>query len=230
VNKINVLAIIPARGGSKGIPCKNIKKINGKPLLYYSVNASLNSKYISKTIVTTDDVKIAKIAKKLGSDVIIRPKNLANDKTQIEPAMSHVLKILKDKQDYVPDVVILLQNTSPLRTSEHIDNAFKKFKSKKLDSILSASFSHQFIWRTKKQIAKPFNYDPNNRQNRQELSNDFKENGAIYITKYQNFMKSECRVSGKIGIFEMPEHRSFEVDSKIDFSIIEFLLKINKLE
>jgi CMP-N,N'-diacetyllegionaminic acid synthase len=230
VNKMNILAIIPARGGSKGIPGKNIKKINGKPLLQYTINASLNSKFISKTIVSTDDDKIAKIAKKLKVDVIIRPKNLANDKAQIEPTMEHVLKKLKTKEGYVPDVIILLQNTSPLRTSKHIDNAFKKFKDKKLDSVLSASFSHQFIWRTKKELSKPLNYDPNHRQNRQELSKDFKENGAIYITKYQNFMKSKCRVSGKIGIFEMPEHRSFEVDSKIDFSIIEFLLKIKKLE
>jgi CMP-N,N'-diacetyllegionaminic acid synthase len=225
---MNVLAIIPARGGSKGIPGKNIKKINGKPLLHYTISASLKSKFISKTIVSTDDIKIAKIAKKIGAEIIIRPKNLANDKAQIEPAIDHVLELLKNKEKYVPDVIILLQNTSPLRTSKHIDNAFNKFKRKKLDSILSASPSHQFIWRTRNQIAKPFNYDPNHRLNRQEISKDFKENGAIYITKYKNFIKSKCRISGKTGIFEMAEEQSFEVDSKTDFAIIEFLLKKQK--
>ncbi len=222
---MNVLAIIPARGGSKGIPGKNIKKINGKSLLYYTINASLKSKYISKTIVSTDDIKIAREAKKNGSEVINRPKNLANDKAQIEPVMTHVLKKLKKNESYIPDIIILLQNTSPLRTSKHIDSAFQQFKRTKLDSILSASPSHQFIWRTKKKIAKPFNYNPNHRSNRQEISKDFKENGAIYITKYQKFLKSKCRISGKTGIYEMPEHKSFEVDSKIDLSIIEFLLK-----
>jgi len=222
---MKVLSIIPARGGSKGIPGKNIKKINGKPLLYYTINASLKSKFISKTIVSTDDVKIEKIAKKNGAEIIIRPKKLANDSAQIEPTIEHVLKELRNKGGYVPDVIILLQNTSPLRESKHIDNAFQQFKRKKLDSILSASISHQFIWRTKKGIAKPFNYDPNQRLNRQEISKEFKENGAIYITKYQNFMKSKCRISGKTGIFEMYEHQSFEVDSKMDLAIIEFLLK-----
>jgi len=222
---MNVLAIIPARGGSKGIPGKNIKKINGNPLLYYTINASLKSKFISKTIVSTDDAKIAKVAKKFGSEIIIRPKNLATDKSQIEPVIEHALKFLKSNKNYIPDVIILLQNTSPLRTSSHIDAAFREFKNNNFDSILSASTSHQFIWRTQKKIAKPFNYDPTRRLNRQEIFNDFKENGAIYITKYQNFMKSKCRISGKTGIFEMSEHESFEVDSKIDFSIIEFLLK-----
>lgn len=222
---MNVLAIIPARGGSKGIPGKNIKKINGKPLLYYAINASLKSKFISKTIVSTDDIKIAKVAKKLGAEIIIRPKKLANDNAQIEPVIMHVLEELKNNEEYIPEVIILLQNTSPLRTSKHVDDAFQQFKKNKLDSILSASLSHQFIWRTKKEIAKPFNYDPNHRLNRQEISKEFKENGAIYITKFKNFMKSKCRISGKTGIFEMQEHQSFEVDSKIDLSIIEFLLK-----
>jgi CMP-N-acetylneuraminic acid synthetase len=138
-NEMNVLAIIPARGGSKGIPGKNIKKINGKSLLYYTINASLKSKYISKTIVSTDDIKIAREAKKNGSEVINRPKNLANDKAQIEPVMTHVLKKLEKNESYIPDIIILLQNTSPLRTSKHIDSAFQQFKRTKLDSILSAS-------------------------------------------------------------------------------------------
>lgn len=222
---MNVLAIIPARGGSKGIPCKNIKKINGKPLLQYTIKAALNSKFISKTVVTTDSEKIGKIAMRLGASTIIRPKNLAGDKAQIEPTMEHVLKKLKNEENYIPDMIILLQNTSPLRNSKDIDNAFRKFKTKKFDSVLSASPSHQFIWRSTKEIAKPFNYDPSKRQNRQDLSKDFKENGAIYITKYKNFMKSKCRISGKIGIYEMAEHRSFEVDSKIDILIIEMLLR-----
>ena len=117
---MNILSIIPARGGSKSIPLKNIVKIQNKPLLYYTVTASLNSKLITRTIVSTDNQKIAKVAELLGAEVIKRPKKLASDTSSVELTIQHTVDHLKKTEDYIPDIIILLQNTSPLRNSKHI--------------------------------------------------------------------------------------------------------------
>ena len=108
---MKILSIIPARGGSKGIPLKNIVKLNKKPLLYYSINGSLNSKLIDRTIVSTDNQKISNYAKKLHTEVISRPKNLSGDHASIESVGIHVLNYLSKKENYVPDAIIFLQNT-----------------------------------------------------------------------------------------------------------------------
>ena len=118
---MEILSIIPARGGSKGIPLKNIIKINKKPLLYYTINASLKSKLVTRTIVSTDHEKISKIAKSLGAEVIKRPKKLANDHIALEPSISQILDHLKKTENYKPDIILILQNTSPLRNSKHVD-------------------------------------------------------------------------------------------------------------
>lgn len=221
---MKILSVIPARGGSKGIPMKNIVKINGKSLLHYSINSSLNSKYITKTIVTTDNQKIANEAKRLNADVVIRPKKLSTDKSQIEPAIEHVLKTLK-KKNFVPDIIILLQNTSPLRNNKHVDEAIEIFLKKKYDSIISVYPAHEFLWRVKNDRIVPISYDPKKRPNRQQIKKEFLENGSIYITKFSAFIKSKCRVSGKIGIYEMTKEDSLQIDSKEDLKIISSILK-----
>ena len=110
---MKVLSIIPARGGSKGIPLKNLVMLNRKPLLYYTVTASLKSKIINKTVVSTDNKKIGKIALKLGAEVIYRPTKLATDTTSLEPVIEHVLNYLNVHQGYNPEIIVILQNTSP---------------------------------------------------------------------------------------------------------------------
>ena len=227
---MKVLSIIPARGGSKGIPMKNLKLLNGKQLLDYSVNASLKSKFISRTIVSSDHSKILKRATKLGAEIIKRPKQLATDSSQIEPVIEFCLNHLKIKEDFIPDVIILLQNTSPLRTSKHIDEALELFFKKKYDSLLSVYSSHKFIWNQSKGKILPINYNPENRPNRQDFTNEFIENGAIYVTKYNSFQKTNCRISGKIGSYLMPEEASLEVDSKYDLFLVEQLMKKKEKE
>ena len=213
---MEILSIIPARGGSKGIPLKNLKSLNGKPLLDYSVNASLQSKLITRTIVSTDHSKILKHAKKLGAEVIKRPKRLSTDSSHIEPVIEHCLNYLKSKENYNPDLIILLQNTSPLRTKKHIDDALSIFLNSKYDSMLSGYVSHSFVWKIRNNDVVPINYNPKKRPNRQEFKNQFIENGAIYITKYSSFKKSKCRVSGKIGFFKMQKELSIDIDTKSD--------------
>jgi len=222
---MEILSIIPARGGSKGITMKNLTSLKKKPLLYYTVSASLNSKFITRTIVSTDSNKIDVKARKMGAEVIKRPKKISNDKAAIEPAMLHVLKKLKEKENYEPTLIVLLQNTSPLRNSNHIDGAINLLKKKKYDSVFSGFRSHHYLWKTKGQNVFPVNYDPMKRLNRQQMTTEFIENGAIYITKNQNFKKTCCRISGKIGLYLMPEELSIQIDSKTDLTIAEHIMK-----
>ena len=223
-----ILCIIPARGGSKGIPMKNIIKLNNKPMLYYSIKAAINSKYICRTIISTDNIEIAKIAKKFFAEVIKRPKSLSNGKLPMEPIIEHVLQVLEKKEKYYPDIIIILSNTSPLRTSKHVDEALKKFQNKNFDSLTSGFKGIRFMWKKNGKYIYPENNNPKKRPNRQEIKDQYIENGAIHITKYKSFMKSKCKLSGNIGIYEMPEEISFEIDTIYDLKIAEFLLK-NKI-
>ncbi len=213
---MKIMSIIPARGGSKGITLKNLKKLNGKPMIDYSVTESLKSKFITRTIVSSDHPKILSRAEKLGAEIIKRPRQLATDSSHLEPVIEHCLNYLKLKENYVPDIIILLQNTSPLRTKKHIDNALSNFLDSKFDSMMSCYSSHSFLWTLKNNMLSPVNYNPNNRPNRQQMNNQLIENGSIYITKYSAFKKSHCRISGKIGLFKMTQKVSIDIDTKFD--------------
>jgi len=225
---MNILSIIPARGGSTGIPMKNLRKLNGKPLLFYSIKSSLNSRFITRTIVSTDNLKIAKYALSQKAEVIKRPKKLANNKAPIEPTMKHVLAILERKERYRPDLIVLLHNTSPLRTSKHIDEAISQFIQKKYDSMLSGYRSHQFLWKKRGDLVSPINYDPAKRPNRQQIKTEFIENGAIYITTYKNFIKTFVRISGKTGMYVMPEELSVDINNESDLILASNILKLIK--
>ena len=224
---MNVLAIIPARGGSKGIPLKNLKKLNGKPLIYYAIRSCQKSKNINKIVVSTDSKKIADYVDSLGVTTISRPKRISDDTAEVESAMMHVLEKLK-KDKYVPEIVTLIQPTSPLRTSLHIDEAFTKFYDENYDSIFSGYISKYFLWKITKSKIISFNYSPIKRPTRQEMKSDLIiENGSIYITKFSNIKKSKCRISGKTGVYLMPEELSIDINSLTDFIITEKVMKSN---
>ena len=223
---MKVLSIIPARGGSKGIPLKNLVMLNRKPLLYYTVTASLKSKIINKTVVSTDNKKISKIALKLGAEVIYRPTKLATDTTSLEPVIEHVLNYLNVHQGYNPEIIVILQNTSPLRTAKHIDEALTLMKRQNYDSILSGFSIHTFLWKQSKKTITPLDYNPKKRPNRQNIHEQLFENGAIFATKTRCFIKNNCRISGKIGFYKMPLENSYNVDSYDDLRSIRKFLKI----
>jgi len=223
---MKVLSIIPARSGSQGIPRKNLAILNGKPLLYYTVSASLNSSLISKTVVSTDDNKIALYAKKIGAEVINRPKKLSGNKILLEPAIFHALNYFKNKKKYIPDTIVTLQNTSPFRTAKHIDDAIRLFKKGNYDSIISGFKSKYLFWKSNKKYVKPINYNPYKRPNRQEMKKQFIENGAIYVTKHSSFQRYHNRVCGKVGLFIMPEEFSLEIDRHYDLLLGEQIFKI----
>lgn len=226
--KTNIIAAIPARGGSKGIPRKNIRLLCGKPLIAYTIEAALGSKYIDRVVVSTEDEEIAKIAREYVAEVIERPQELADDFAPTEPVLEHVFRYMKEAEGYQADVIVLLQPTSPLRNSQHIDEAIETFFSNKYDSLLSVCPSHAFLWKTDRKKVYSVNYDFRNRPRRQDRHPEYRENGAIYITKYDILSNEHNRLGGKIGIYIMPPEDSWEIDTEFDFWLCEQLITFQR--
>jgi len=226
---MEIVAFIPARGGSKGILKKNIKVLAGKPLIAWSIEQALTSKLITRVIVSTDCPEIAKIAKQYGAEVpFFRPQSISGDKATTESAMLHCCEYLKEKNQ-LPELFILIQATSPIRANEQLDKAIKAFQKNKYDSLLTVSQSHRFTWKNK---SKPkASYDFKNRPRRQDIKKkdqEYLETGSFYITKTKMLMESKNRLVGNIGLFETPEDESYEIDSLVDFIICEEILN-NKI-
>jgi len=215
-----ITAFIPARGGSKGIPNKNIKEFADKPLIVHSIEYSLDSKHVDEVVVSTDDSKISKIAQAAGAKVIKRPPDLATDTATTESVIEHYLHLSKTKAD----IIVLLQVTSPLRPKGSLDNALNHFQKGGYDSLLSICPTHRFFWRVKDDNTAYAEYDYLNRPQRQNLNREnmrYVENGSIYIFSRKHFEKTGNRLGGKIGYVEWPEDCSIEIDTIIDFNILE---------
>ncbi len=225
---MNFLAVIPARGGSKGIPGKNIKLLAGKPLITYSIEAAFNTKLINKIVVSTDDDGIAKISKNYNSEVVMRPDELANDDSPTIDAVIHVINSL-EKDGYFPDIVVLLQPTSPLRNTEDIDNCIDLFiKNKdKYDSLVSVcEFEHSpyLSLKIEEGYLKPYFGEEYLNKRRQELSKLYMPNGSIFISKKKNILKSKSFYNGNIIPYFMNTEESIDIDSFIDFKLAEIIL------
>ena len=220
----NNIAIILARKGSKAIKNKNLAKLNGKPLIYWSIKACLKSKRISSVWVSSDSNKILDIAKKYGSNTIRRPKKFASDKSSSDLAWLHAIHYLNNKKIYSTSV-IGIQPTSPIRSPKILDTAIKKFYNDRLDSMFSAQkvFNH-FIWKdTKKGLQANYNFKK--RPMRQDIKEKYLENGSFYIFKSKIFLKKKCRLFGKIGVYLMNKIQSLEIDDKIDLDLLRNLKK-----
>ena len=134
--KMEIIALIPARGGSKGIPKKNIKNLRGKPLISYSIGSAKKTKYINKVVVSTEDKEIAEISREYDAEIIERPEELAEDESSTIDTILHALEVLR-AENYNPDIIILLQPTSPLRNAEDIDSAIELFLNSDCESVVS---------------------------------------------------------------------------------------------
>lgn len=225
------LGIITARGGSKGILRKNIKKLAGKPLIQYTFNVVKKSRLLNRCIVSTDSDEIIEYSKSEDLEVPFkRPKELARDESKSIDTLIHAVKYLKNKEDYEPDYVITLQPTSPLRLAKDIDNAINLIKNdKKADSLVSiVKVPHNYhldsIMILKNKYLKNYHQHAKIKR-RQELSTLYARNGAaIYITKLELLM--ERKILGNYCLpYIMPKERSIDIDDMFDWKIAEFLLK-----
>lgn len=224
-----IVAIIPARGGSKRIPLKNIKFLAGKPLLAYTIEAALNSNRINKTFVSTDDENIADIAIEYGAEVIMRPERLSKDNSSTEQAMIHAVEQIEKRGYEQIDYVVLLQPTSPLRRADIIDNGINLMLESDVDSVLSVCeiqnyylsgyFSDGYYKREYED--RPFS---------QSMPKKYRENGALYITKKDLLVSNKNRISGKTKAIAMNELDSIDIDNEDDFNLVEKIILNLKCE
>lgn len=221
------LAIIPARGGSKRLPRKNLLDLCGKPLIAWSIEAALKSKYISKVIVSSDDEEILNIAKEYKADFIKRPDELASDTATTFDALKHTLENV-GKYDYV----VLLQPTSPLRSEKHIDEAIELLKEKNADAIISVcEMEHSPLWSN----TLDENLDMSNflrdevlNKRSQDLPKYYRLNGAIYICKTDKLLENKgFFLKENIYAYKMNKKHSVDIDEEIDFIIAEKLMQHN---
>lgn len=221
---MEILAIIPARGGSKGLPRKNVRKLAGKPLIAHTIEHANSAQEVSRIIVSTDDQDIADVAKQYGAEVVIRPEELATDTATSETALLHVLDYLYKHESYKPDLVVFLQCTSPVRKPEDIDEAVRLLVRQEGDSLVSVTPWHGFIWRQEDGGGQSVNFNYMQRPRRQQLQKEFRENGSIFIFKPWVIREGRNRLGGRIVLYPMDYWSSFEADTIEDFDLCEWIL------
>lgn len=222
-----ILAIIPARSDSKGIPNKNIRKFCGKPLLYYPISIAKKSKLFDRVIVDTDSEEIAKVAKKLGAEVpYLRPKKLAGDKAVVIDAVLLLLKRLK-VDGYAPDIISLLQTTSPLREVSDVVTCYKLLKRPDVDSVITVCESHpRFYHRMANGKLKLINPDTENIINRQQAEMGYMTNGCIvYMIRTKAFLSKKKFIYDGTYSVVSPKWRSVDLDYVEDWIHAEILYK-----
>lgn len=231
VDDLSVIAIIPARGGSKGIPKKNIINVVGKPLISYVIEAAKSSKFISKVFVSTDDDEIAAVAKEFNADVIMRPSELSKDDSPSELALLHVIDHLKKNGQKNPGIIVFLQCNCPLTSSDDIDQTIIKLLTESADTAFTGTPSHYFLWTENSNgEAITINHDKNVRKRRQDCEPQYIETGSVYAMRCEGFLKYKHRFFGKIVINIIPPERVLDIDEPSDISRAEYSIqKQNKL-
>lgn len=226
---MNILYIIPARGGSKGIPGKNIRFLGDKPLIAHTIVAAQNAKYQGTILVSTDDEKIAAIAKKYGAEVpFMRPEALSSDSAPTIDVLFHALNYYSNQNETF-DIIVLLQPTSPLRTSKDIDDAIKLMISKNSEAIVSVcEAEHHPLWANilpEDGSMKNFIRNEIKGLNRQQLPKYYRLDGAVYISTISALKKHKTFFHENTYSYIMPAGHSVDIDHEIDFKLAELLLK-----
>ncbi len=232
---LKVLAVIPARGGSKGLPGKNLKLLNGKPLVSYMIRAALGCELVDKVVCSTEDEKIAEVAKGCGAEVpFLRPAEYATDSSPLNPALIHAMNFY-DEQDWRVDLILSLQPTSPLITSNIIDSAVRVYLEAKCDSVAGVTIiSHGHPYRAKKLVDEKrlidfcpeFNGD--RVINRQERPPAYAYNGAIYLRTrelLENWTGKDAGLGQDCRAIIVEPEKSINIDSEFDFKLAELIMK-----
>ncbi|MBF0521909.1 MAG: acylneuraminate cytidylyltransferase family protein [Candidatus Omnitrophica bacterium] len=227
----NIIAIIPARGGSKGIPGKNIMPFCGKPLIAWTILQAKASQYIRKVYVSSDSEEILQVSEKFGAKGIKRPDFLATDTASSESALLHALDVIEKESDQKIDLVVFLQLTSPLREPADLDKAIETLIAQQADSLFTAALLEGCsIWKQVSGKMKSFSFNHRKRMRRQDTKPLYLENGSIYVFKPSLFKKIHNRTGGKIAVFFMDFWKSHEIDTKEDVEICEYFMKKNLLK
>lgn len=222
----NCLAIIPARGGSKGIPRKNILPLAGRPLIAHNLLQLRHSRYVNRVVVSTDDPEIAAVSQQYGAEVILRPVEISGDQASSEAALLHVLKSLQAAEGYEPDLVAFLQCTSPLTLAEDIDGTIQALLDQEADSALAVTPFHYFLWRQDPDGgAAGINHNKSFRPLRQEREPQYLETGAVYVMRTPGFRQARHRFFGKTAMYIMPPERRLEIDDPVDFEVAEVRIR-----
>jgi len=222
---MEVLAIIPARGGSKGIPRKNIRPLLGKPLIAYNIEQARRSRWVSRVVVSTDDPEIGAISQQYGAEVVWRPAEISGDMAASEAALLHALEHLRQASGYQPDLLVFLQCTSPLTLAEDIDGTVQTMLDEGADTALAVIPFHYFIWKSDGSDAVGVNHDKRLRPLRQEREPQYLETGAVYAMRVPGFLQARHRFFGHTAMYVMPAERRLEIDDPVDFQIAETLMR-----
>ncbi|NFN92755.1 acylneuraminate cytidylyltransferase family protein [Clostridium botulinum] len=233
INNKKILAIIPARGSSKGVPRKNIKELNGRPLIAYTIEEAKKSKYIDRIVVSTEDTEIAEVSKMFMAEIpCLRPLELANDDTPTIDCVIHMLNLLKDNENYTPDYVCLLQCTSPLRTVDDIDGTIDKLITTGMDGAVSICEAEVNPYWTNVFVGNRLQYffkEGKKITRRQDLPKIYRLNGAVYVAKSDVLQKERTFETDKVTGYVMSCERSIDIDTEFDFNIANLLLKNKKI-
>ncbi len=227
---MKIIGIIPGRGGSTGIKLKNIKKIAGKPLIGYSIDSALKSNKLDRVIVSTDNAAIAKISKKLGAEVpFLRPKNLSLNSTSLLSVVKHVEKFLIEKENYFPDIGVILQPTSPFRTSEDIDKSISILKKSNATSVVSISKTKNHpdnLFQFKNELLLPLNKDFEKFFNRQKSSPVYNPTGLLYTFYFDTVKKYNSFYGPKIKPLLINDKlKNIDIDEIEEFFLAEMIMK-----
>jgi len=222
---VSVLAIIPARGGSKRIPKKNLRLLLGRPLIAWSIEAAKMSQQVDRVVLSTEDEEIARVGKMYGAKVIMRPEELSADDAPTDPVMIHALNEI-GKDGYAPKLLVLLQPTSPIRPANLIDDCIQRLRFSGANSLFTGFYGPHFAWTRapgwvddplkRKGMMQPFNFGSRDaRKRRQDMDESeipFLENGSVFVTDTKAFIKTSSRVCPPTEAFEMPMSYSIDID------------------
>jgi N-acylneuraminate cytidylyltransferase len=225
---MTVVAITPARGGSKGVPRKNVRPLLGKPLLQYTIEAAQACALIDRYIVNTEDDEIRTFAESRGVETQARPEEFWHDNTfqEVDRLLQWAVQDLESRGGRV-EIVVLLYATSPLRRTQHITDCIDLVLNQGFDSALTLREDRSYIWERNSGTARPVNYDPKTRgPNQLEGWNQWIENKAVYAVKRDLLMAEGCRLGGRIGCVEMSKLESVDIDRPEDFRLAEAILQM----
>jgi CMP-N-acetylneuraminic acid synthetase len=218
-----VYVVIPARGGSKGVPGKNVRTVGGIPLVVRAVTAGRRARMVDRVVVSTDDGGIASLARDAGADVIDRPLELASDVASSESVVLHALDALRAGGDD-PEVTVLVQCTSPFIEPGDIDGTIERLRDTNADCAFTATRTTAFVWRDDEAGLQAVNHDPRHRPRRQDRPREYVETGAVYAMRTDGFRRARNRFFGAVTVYEVPLERALEIDEPADLERAEQLV------